>query len=109
METIYLVNTDTKAQIQVVLKRINTGLVESLTGKTTWLKLRKRNSTTVLFTIEGQYITDEARALGETVFAFGNNLIDIDAGQYLAEVSVTDIDGTEVPYDTIPIQIRDGF
>ena len=105
----YLVQADTGVQMRVTLTRHDTGNPLILTDDTVLLKVRKKGTTNVLFTITGIEFTAGDYLIGLVTFLFGSNL-DTLIGYYEAEVEVT-YGTTEVEsvYELIGFQIRPDF
>lgn len=108
-EPILLVQGDTSPQFKVTLTRQDTGAAEDLTDATVKLHFRKKESTTLLFSVTGQSTPDEATA-GTTIFAFANGQLDISSGQYEGEIEVTfDTGVKESVYEVIDFVLREDF
>ena len=110
MTTIYLVQGDTGPQIKIGVTREDTGAAVDVGGGTARLKVRKRGTSAILFTLIASDIGDNL-AQGTLYFSIdGGQLSDIPAGNYEGEVELTLSDGTvETVYESIPIVIREDF
>jgi hypothetical protein len=104
----YLVQGDTASQLQSTLVRNDTGDVVDLTDHAVNLKVRERNSITVLFTVLGTSTTQEALE-GKVNFQFYNDLDTLD-GFYEGEIEIT-YDNTlvESVYELLPFRVRVDF
>ncbi len=108
-DPIYLVQGDTGPQIKVVMTRSDTGSAEDITDATATMHFRKKFSSTVLFSNVGQSTPDEALA-GTAIFVFSSGQLDLDAGEYEAEVEVVFDTGTrETIYEKIDFVMREDF
>ena len=110
MSTIYLVQGDTGPQIFVTVTREDTGTALSVAGGTARLKVRKKGSTTLAFTLTAADIGTNL-ADGKLYFSLdGGQLATIAAGSYEGEVELTLSDNTvETVYDKVDIVIREDF
>ena len=110
MSTYYLVSGDDAPQIKVTLTRDATGDVIDITDKTVRLKFRKKGTATVLTTITSTSAGSDLTN-GIAIFVWGNTDLDITAGNYEAEVEMTDnISGVvETVYETLSFVVRDDF
>lgn len=105
--THYLVRNDTAAAIQSTLTKDNTGEVIDVLNDTVYLKVRLKNTGTVLFTLTG-FGTPSELSNGVVTFAFSNNMIDIASGYYEGEIEINYLDTTvETVYELVNIKIRD--
>lgn len=106
---ISLVQGDTGPQIKATITRSDTGAVEDLTGATIKLHFRKKDTTTVLFTMDNQ-ASDENLDDGICIFIFASGQLDIDAGYYEGEIEVVTSGGTrETVYEIIDFYVREDF
>ena len=106
MSTIYLVQGDTRPQLQVTATREG-GSVIDLTDSTVLLKIRRKNIRGITLTLTGT-LSDPTN--GVAVFAFSDGDLDIDAGDYQGEVEVTYSTGDiETAYDLVDINLRRDF
>ena len=110
MTTYYLVQGDDAPQIRVTLTRDISGDVIDLTNATVLLKFRKKGTSSVLSSLES-ISTNEDKALGVAVFAWGSTDLDITAGNYEAEIEITyTSSGTiETVYETLDFVVREDF
>lgn len=110
MTTIYLVQGDTGPQIRIGVTREDTGLAVDVGGGTARLKVRRKGSDAVIFTLIASDIGDNLET-GTLYFSLdGGQLSDIAAGNYEGEVELTLSDGiVETVYESIPIVIREDF
>lgn len=104
----FLVQDDTAAMFRATLTRHDTGEAIDITNDTVVLKIRKKGTTTVLFTITG-YGTAEELAAGIVVFDFSTNL-GIDPGWYEGEIEIT-YQSTKVEsvYELVYFHVREDF
>lgn len=105
----YLVQGDTGPQIKVTVTRDETGEVVDMSGATVYLKLKKKNSSTVLLTLTA---TDVGTNLeeGVAIFVFADGDLDIDPGSYEGEIEINFSDGSvESIYELIEFFIREDF
>lgn len=110
MNTIYLVQGDTGPQIKISVTREDTGVAVDVSGGTARLKVRRRGTDTVLFTLTASDIGENLEN-GTLYFSLdGGQLSTIAAGTYEGEVELTLADDTvETVYEAIPIVIREDF
>lgn len=107
---INLVRNDNGSQVEAVIARDNTGLPVDLTNAIVKMRVRKKGSDVVLFTLTA--LTDQSIDLesGIAIFAFSSSNLSIDAGRYEGEVEVLfpnqDI---ETVFEVIDFIIRDDF
>lgn len=109
-DSIGLVKDDNGTQVECVIIRDNTGDPIDLTGAIARLKFRKKNTTTILFTltnvVDDQVDLDE----GQAVFVFTSQNLNLAAGLYEGEVEVTfPNNNVETIYEIIEFQVRDDF
>jgi len=108
MSTINLVQGDTGPQIKVVLTREGQTTPEDLGGATAVLRFRKKNTKTVLFTLNHVSGVDQLAA-GELYFVFSAGQLDLDPGFYQGEVEVI-LDGVrETIYELVDFYLREDF
>lgn len=109
MSTINLVQGDTAPQIRVTLTREDTGEAVDITAATTVLKVRRKGTSSVAFTMTNINSSDTT-ADGVAVFAFGANDLDISPGNYEGEIEVQyDDGGIETVYETLDFVLREDF
>jgi len=108
--TIYLVQGDTGPQIKVAVTRDDTGVAVNVSGGSASLKVRKKGSETVAFTLSASDIGDNLQD-GLLYFSLdGGQLATIAAGNYEGEVELTLSDATvETIFEKIDIVIREDF
>jgi hypothetical protein len=103
----YLVKDDIGTQLKATITRDDTGLPVDLTDATVRLKVRKRCTTTVLFTLTS-IAPGQEPAQGGAIFAF--NDLDVPLGIYEGEIEATFTDGRiETVYEVIEFTIRNDF
>jgi hypothetical protein len=108
-DPIYLVQGDTGPQIKVIMTRDDTGVAEDITDAVVRLHFRKKYTETLLFSLTGQSTPDEAE-VGTAIFVFSNGQLDLDAGEYEAEVEVVFDTGTrETIYEKLDFVLRQDF
>lgn len=106
---INLVQGDTGPQIKVTLTREDTGATEDLTGATINFHFRKKDTTTVLFTLNNVAGDDDLDD-GICLFTFGAGQLDIDSGYYEGEIEVISAGGTrETVYEVVEFYLREDF
>lgn len=110
MSIIYLVQGDTGPQVKITVTRESTGSAIDVSGGSAALKVRKKGSETVVFTLAASTVENDL-AQGILIFVPNSSeLATIAAGNYEAEVEITLSDGTvETIYETIPVVIREDF
>ncbi len=110
MSTIYLVQGDTGPQIFISVTREDSGAAIDVSGGTARLKVRKKGSTTLDFTLTAAN-TGNNLAEGKLYFSLdGGQLATIASGNYEGEVELTLSSGIiETVYEKIDIVIREDF
>ena len=110
MTTIYLVQGDTGPQIYITVTREDTGTAVDVSGGSARLKVRKKGSTTIDFTLTAADIGSNL-AEGKLYFSLdGGQLATIASGNYEGEVEMTMSDGIiETVYERVDIVIREDF
>ena len=110
MSTIFLVQGDTGPQIFISVTREDTGAAINVSGGSALLKVRKKGTTSLSFTLTaadvGQNLAD-----GKLFFSLdGNQLATITAGDYEGELQLTLSTGiVETVFEKIDIVIREDF
>lgn len=102
--THYLVKGDTGSQIKATLTRANGEAINCASPAIVKLYVRKKGTTTILFTLTGAVTTPT----NEVIFSFGSNLATLD-GLYEGEIEVTNGSLIETVYELVQIQVRAGF
>jgi hypothetical protein len=109
VSTFYFVQGDDGPQLKVTLTRDETGEIIDTTGKTVVWKYRKKGSTTLLGTLS-DISSAEQKEAGIAIFQWGPTDLDIAAGNYEAEIEITDTTGlVETVYELIEFSIREDF
>lgn len=110
MTTIYLVQGDTGPQIKIQITRDSTGLAVDLSDGTARLKVRKKGTETILFTLTASDIGDNLEN-GTLYFSLdGGQLATITPGTYEGELELTFSDSIiETVYEKVDIVIREDF
>lgn len=110
MSTIYLVQGDTGPQIFITVTREDTGVAVDVSSGTARLKVRKKGTDTVLFTLVASDVGDNLEN-GNLYFSLdGGQLATIAAGNYEGELELTLADSTvETVYERVDIVIREDF
>ena len=110
MTTIYLVQDDTGPQIKITVTREDTGTAINVSGGSAKLKVRKKGSSTVSFTLTAGNVGSNLQD-GVLLFSLdGNQLASIAAGNYEGEVELTLSDSSvETVYERVDIVIREDF
>ena len=107
-DKIKLVQGDTRPQIKVTLSDDNTGVPIDISGATVRLKFRALGSTTLIDTLIG-IVLDGPN--GVVVFAWNNNTLNVDPGDYEGEVEVTFPAGAgiQTAYQLLKFYVRAQF
>lgn len=110
MSTIYLVQGDTGPQIYITVTREDTGVAVDVSSGTARLKVRKKGTDTVLFTLVASDVGENLEN-GNLYFSLdGGQLATIAAGNYEGELELTLADSTvETVYERVDIVIREDF
>jgi len=110
VSTIYLVQGDTGPQIFITVTREDTGVAVDVSSGTARLKVRKKGTDTVLFTLVASDVGDNLEN-GNLYFSLdGGQLATIAAGNYEGELELTLADSTvETVYERVDIVIREDF
>lgn len=110
MNTIYLVQGDTGPQIKINVTREDTGLALDVSGGSARLKVRRKGTDAITFTLTASDIGDNLEN-GTLYFSLdGGQLATIAAGSYEGEVELTLGDSTiETVYEKVDIVIREDF
>lgn len=110
MSTIYLVQGDTGPQIFITVTREDTGVAVDVSSGTARLKVRKKGTNTVLFTLVASDVGENLEN-GNLYFSLdGGQLATIAAGNYEGELELTLADSTvETVYERVDIVIREDF
>jgi len=110
VSTIYLVQGDTGPQIFITVTREDTGIAVDVSSGTARLKVRKKGTDTVLFTLVASDVGDNLEN-GNLYFSLdGGQLATIAAGNYEGELELTLADSTvETVYERVDIVIREDF
>ena len=110
MTTIYLVQGDTGPQIYIQVTRDGTGAAVDVSGGTARLKVRKKGTETILFTLVASDVGD-LLSEGKLYFSLdGGQLATITPGAYEGELELTFTDSTiETVYEKVDIVIREDF
>jgi hypothetical protein len=110
VSTIYLVQGDTGPQIFITVTREDTGLPINVADGSAKLKVRKKGSSTLAFTLTAANIGASLEE-GKLYFSLdGGQLATIEAGNYEGEVELTLADSTvETVFEQVDIVIREDF
>lgn len=110
MTTIYLVQGDTGPQVFITVTREDTGTAVDVSGGSAKLKVRKKGTDTVSFTLTASDIGSNLEE-GKLYFSLdGGQLATIAAGNYEGEVELTLSDATvETVFERVEIVIREDF
>lgn len=110
MTTIYLVQGDTGPQIKIQVTRDSTGTAVDVSGGTARLKVRKKGTETILFTLTASDIGDNLEN-GVLYFSLdGGQISTITPGSYESELELTFSDGIiETVYEKVDIVVREDF
>lgn len=110
MDTLYLVQGDNGSQVKVVITRDDTGLPVNLTGATPTLKFKKKNTSSVLTSINSSTSLSSELEAGIALFQFDATALEITPGDYVAEVQITFSDGNiETVYEELEFTIREDY
>ena len=108
-ETLFLVKGDTGASLKTTITREDTGSTVDLSSATTVLKFKKRGATSVSSTLTAGS-SGSNLANGIAIFSFTGSTLNVDAGNYVGEISSTFGDGSiESVYETLDFFVRDEF
>jgi len=107
-EKIKLVQGDTRPQVKVTLTDDITGLPVEITGATCRLKFRAVGSSTLIDTLTGT-ILDGVN--GIVAFAWNQNTLSVDPGDYEGEIEVTfpSGQGVQTAYQLLKFSVRAQF
>lgn len=109
MSTFYLVQGDNGSAIKATITRSDTGEAVDLTEATPRLKFKKRNTSTVLSTLQSSS-SEEDQENGICQFAFLTTDLNINSGDYQAEIEITFDDGSiETVFEELDIVVREEF
>ena len=110
MSTIYLVQGDTGPQIYISVTREDTGAAIDVSGGSARLKVRKKGSTTLAFTLVASDVGSNLQE-GKLYFSpDGGQLATIASGNYEGEVELTLSSGVvETVFERVDIVIREDF
>ena len=110
MSTFFLVQGDNGSQIKATITRSDTGAAVDLSSATPRLKFKKRNTSTVLTTIDSFTSVTEDQEAGICQFAFNTAALNINAGDYVGEIEITFSDGTiETVYEELEFTLREDY
>ncbi len=105
-EKIKLVQGDSLPQIQAVIQD-ESGVAVEITGATCLLKFRRVGDTVILATLTGAVTNG---ATGAVVFIFGNNDLNVDAGDYEGEIEITFSNSSkQTVYEKLKFKVREDF
>lgn len=107
-DPILLIQGDTP-NIRVTLTRDDTGSAIDVSDATSYLHFRKKGTSTLLFSAEGNS-TDIQAIAGVVDFAFTSVQMNIDAGKYEGEVEIVFDNGNrETVYEILEFTLREDF
>ena len=110
MSTFYLVQGDNGSEIKATITRSDTGAAVDLSDATPRLKFKKRNTSTVLSTLQSSTASTEDQEAGICQFAFATSDLNINAGDYVAEIEITFEDGSvETVYEELNFTLREDY
>lgn len=109
MSNLLLVNGDDAPAIKVTLTRAETDEIIDLSDKTVVFKFRRKGATSVLQTISNSAQSTDL-ANGVAIFEWGLTDLDVAAGNYEAEIEITNTVGrVETVYETVDFSVREDF
>jgi hypothetical protein len=109
MSTFYLVQGDNGSALKATITRSDTGAAVDLTEATPRLKFKKRNTSTVLSTLQSSS-SEEDQENGICQFAFLTTDLNINSGEYVGEIEITFDDGTiETVYEELEFTLREDY
>ena len=110
MTQLYLVQGDNGSKIKVTITRDDTGDAVDLTGATTTLKFKKKNTSTVLSSINSSAGEPVDLTSGVAVFQFATLDLVLSPGDYVGEVQITfSDDSIETVFEQIEFTVREDF
>ena len=110
MSTFFLVKNDSGSQIKATITRSDTGAVVDLLATTPKLKFKKKNTATVLSTINSSTTAAADKEAGICQFAFTGSELAIMSGDYVGEIEITFSDGTiETIFEELEFTVREDF
>tara|TARA_R110002153_G_scaffold21006_1_gene70715 strand:- start:287 stop:619 length:333 start_codon:yes stop_codon:yes gene_type:complete len=110
MDIYTLVKGDSAPQIRATVTREDDGSAVSFAGGVVRMKFRKKDTTTVLFTMFGADSSGGDFANGIATFSFASGNLNLDAGYYQGEIEITYSDGrVETIYEIMEFYLRDDF
>lgn len=105
----YLVQGDIGTQVKATIVREDDGSAVDLSEATVRFKFRKKGTTTILTTLTPVSGSDDA-ANGIVIFQFASGDLDVDEGEYEAEIEATfDTGLIETVYELIEFYVRADF
>lgn len=109
MTPIKLVSGDNLPNVQVTLTNETTGLPIDLSPANTLItvKMRALGTTTVLATLQGSLVNTGTDGLMQ--FGFPGSALNVPAGAYEFQISVSFNGNIETVYETLKAQIRTAF
>lgn len=99
-------SNDDKSQLHMTIVRKDTSNPVNLSGLEVKMKVRARNTTSVLVTIIADIVTPQD---GEILFPLKDLLAERAAGYYEGEVYTEDLEGKEIVYEVVNFQVRENF
>lgn len=110
MTTLYLVQGDNGSQVKVTITRDDTGAAVNLTNCTVTMKFKKKNTSNVLTSINSSTTLEADLEAGIALFQFNSAALDITAGDYVAEVQLTFVDGViETAFEELEFTLREDY
>jgi hypothetical protein len=110
MDTLYLVQGDNGTQVKIEITRDDTGLPVDLTGATPTLKFKKKNTDSVLVSINSAVVDADDLEAGIAIFPFTAAALDITSGDYAAEIQVSFANETiETVYEELQFTVREDY
>lgn len=107
-DPIYLVQGDTPS-VKVTLSREGTSDAINVSGATVYLHFRKKDKTSLLFSITGESTAQEETA-GIVNFTFTSSQMNLKTGNYEAEVEIVYDNGSiETVFETLDFTLREDF
>lgn len=106
MDQIKLVSGDNRPYIRLTLKDVN-GTAINLSGATVQVYFRAAGSTTVLATLSCTLVNSGTG--GQCTFSFPGTTLNVPAGQYEGEITISFSGEIQTVYDVLKFYVRSQF